>query len=403
VSKSPGKKAASVGTRLVVAFIAVALVACGSSADSRSARKRAPRCEKRAVRVKTARAIVTAVSRGRDVCVTGGAGDVSLDDLGRRGGVVISTRGGSMGHLSINETTGLTIRNARFRSAELWYAAGTRILHSRIGGGPGSRTSDILLNVNVSPRVTIRGNEIAWTRVAGGTSGYGIRSPGNSLGYNSRLRIVGNYIHHIGADGIQGLGRADNVLIDRNRLDYIAETPGSGEHSDGMQIIDHGAGLRITDNWISHEGFYAQGRPSGSSGTLYVHGGSDGRAAIENNLFSDSRGRVEVCGLGTGGSETSNLIVRGNTFANLGLAYRGFPGFEWDCDSGRRDIITRNIAVDPDRGFAMHGDPRAVVGPNLFGRPSLVVLDRNGDCISKNCNPTGQGPIGYRRPPGVNW
>jgi hypothetical protein len=307
-----------------------------------------------------------------------------------------------MGHLDIYDTTNLTIRNARFRSAELWYANGTTIEGSVVGGAPSSRVTDTLVNINVSPDVTISGTELAWTRVGPGTSAYGIRSPGNSLGYNDRLHIEGDYIHNLGSDGIQGLGRADDVVIDRNRIDYVAETPGSGEHSDGMQIIDHGTNLRITNNWVSHEGFYAEGAPSGSSGTMYVHGGSDGAALIQNNLFTDSRGRVEICGLGTGGVEISNLTIRRNTFSNLGLAYEGFPGFEWDCDSGSRDTITRNVAVDPDGGFAQDGFDAAIVEPNLWGRPSTVTLDSEGNCISDNCNPSGQEPIGYRRPSGVD-
>jgi hypothetical protein len=364
-------------------------------------------CVTGATEATTAAQVRSAVQGGHDVCVIAGVGDVDLEGLGSRS-VAISTEGdGSMGGLNINGTTDLTIRNARFRSVELWSADGTTIEGSVIGGTASNRTTDPLININVSPDVTIRGNELAWTAVGGGSiDGYGIRSPGNSLGYNDRLKIEGNYIHNLGSDGIQGFGRAKDVVIDRNRIDYVAATPGSGSHSDGMQIISHGPNMQITNNWISHEGYYAEGQIAGSSGTTYVHGdenGNEGALLIENNLYSDSRGRVEICGLGTGGSVMSNVTIRRNTFSDLGQAYNSFPGFEWDCDSGSNDTITRNIAVDPDGGLAQDGFSSAIVDPNLWGQESLVTLDANGNCTSTNCNPGGQEPIGYRKPSGVSW
>jgi hypothetical protein len=62
------------------------------------------------------------------------------------------------------------------------------------------------------------------------------------------------------------------------------------------------------------------------------------------------------------------------------------------------------VAVDPDGGFAQSGSAAAAAfGANLFGQPSLVTLDDQGNCTSANCNPTGQEPIGYRKPSGVAW
>jgi hypothetical protein len=356
-----------------------------------------------ATQATTAAQVRSAVQGNHDVCVTAAVGNVDLEGLGSRS-VVLSSEGGSMGSIDINDTTNLTIRDARFRSAELWYANGTTIEGSVVGGTASARTNDALLNINVSPDVTIKENEIAWSGNDGSSiSGYAIRSPGNSLGNNDRLHIEGNYIHNVGEDGIQGLGQAPGVVIDRNRIDYVAAPPGSGGHADGMQIINYGPNTRITNNWVSHEGYYAAGEPSGSSGTTYIHGGDSDSLLIENNLYTDSRGRVEICGLGTGGTSISNVTIRRNTFSNLGLGYSSFPSFEWDCDSGSGDTITRNVAVDPDGGFAQDGFSSAIVAPNLWGQPSLVTLDAQGNCTSSNCNPSGEEPIGYRKPSGVSW
>ncbi len=366
-----------------------------------------PGCVAGATQATTAAQVRSAVQGNHSVCVTADVGDVNLEGLGSKP-VIISANGGSMGFININNTTNLTIRSARFRSTELWDANGTTIEGCVIGGTPANRTSDNLINVNVSDDVTIKNNEMGWTITSGTTTGYGIRSPGNELGYNDRLHIEGNYINHIAADAIQGLGnRAADVVIDRNRIDYVAKNPGSDEHSDGMQIINHGVNTQITNNWISHEGFYTEGQPNGSSGTLYIHGdenGNQGGLLIENNLFSDSEGRVEITGLGTGGTTMSNITIRRNTFSNLGLGYTGFPGLRWAATSGSNNVIERNVAVDPDGGFAQNGSASiATFSSNLWGQPSLVTLDSQGNCASANCNPAGQEAIGYRKPSGVSW
>ena len=86
------------------------------------------------------------------------------------------------------------------------------------------------------------------------------------------------------------------------------------------------------------------------------------------------------------------------------VAESGFPGFEWDCDSGSGNTVEGNIAIDPDGGFAQDGSGAAATfARNLWGGPSLVTLDAQGNCISANCNPPGQEPIGYRKPSGVSW
>ena len=77
--------------------------------------------------------------------MTARVGDVDFSDMGNRSGVVVSTSDGSMGHLEIDSTTGLTIRSARFRSVTLRGGNGTTIARSRIGGTPRHRVYDELI------------------------------------------------------------------------------------------------------------------------------------------------------------------------------------------------------------------------------------------------------------------
>lgn len=162
--------------------------------------------------------------------------------------------------------------------------------------------------------MTVRDSEIGWTNADNsGNTGYGIRVHGSSLGSSDRLKIVGNRIHHIAGDGIQGLGNGTDVLIDRNEIGYVGANPGSSEHSDNIQIIDNGPNLKITNNWLHHQGWYDATTSVGNAGATYIHGGDSDRMTYENNLIEHSRGRVEVCGLGTGGTSRSNITVRRNT------------------------------------------------------------------------------------------
>jgi hypothetical protein len=329
--------------------------------------------------------------------------------LGNRSSVVISTDGGSMGRLDLYDTTNLTIANARFRSIELWYGDGTTIDGCHIGGTETNRTGDTLVNIMASPDVTVQNSELAWTdSVGSGTPGYGIRSPGISGDPNHRLRIVGNYIHHIGADGIQGLGEGVDVVIDRNRFDYIGKTPGSDEHSDAMQIYGSGPNARITNNWVSHEGYYAAGQASGSSGTLYVHNGETDALTVENNLFTDSRGTV-LFGVSPSNTQTmSNVTFRRNTVLNVGLAYAGFTGLQWGLTSGTNNLFKRNIAQDDDGGisYPYGGKSSAATWTENLWRDSdsanALAFDSQGNCTSSACNPES-GAIGYRKPSGVSW
>ena len=183
----------------------------------------------------------------------------------------------------------------------------------------------------------------------------------------------------------------------------MGANPGSSEHSDLIQIVGNGKHTRITNNWLHGQGYF-NGRVVNNAGSTYIHGGSTGSLLYQNNLISNNQGRTDICGLGTGGTSRSNLIVRRNTWVNGGLAYPGFPSFAWYCDSGTGDVVTRNIAVDADGGFAMeatHRDGR--FSHNIWGRRSRVRLNRRGTCVSRRCHPRGHGRIGYRQPSHVRW
>ena len=344
------------------------------------------------------------VGAGHGVCVTAAIGDVGLEDLGSLAGVTISSEGnGSIEEVTVEETSNLTIQGARLRSIEIRRANGTRVISSVIGGTQANRVEDQLIFMpEASSDVTIESNDIGWTIAdSSGNTGYGCRCYGNL----DRLHFVGNKVHDIAADGFQGVG-GDDVLIDRNEIGPVGVNPGSSEHSDNIQITGNGPNLRITNNWIHHQGYF-EGAVTANSGSTYIHGGETNSLIYENNLIETAQGRTEVCGLGTGGTSRSNIALRRNTWVDGGKAFTAFPGFEWDCDSGTGNVVERNIAVDPDGGLALDGSGKAAgLTPNtnnLWGKPGLVTLDAAGNCTSANCNPSGQDPIGYRKPEGVHW
>jgi hypothetical protein len=357
-------------------------------------------CASGAADATAAAQVRSSVQGNRDVCVTAAVGNVDISGLGSRD-VVISTEGaGSMGYVNANGTTDFTIQGARFRSILLRGSHRAHLLGNVIGGTPDNRVLDQLIFMpEESDDVLIEGNDIGWTRADNtGNTGYGCRCYGKI----DNFRFVRNKVHDIAADGIQlGGSGAENVLIDRNEIGPVGNNPGSNEHSDNIQVVGNGPNLRITNNWIHHQGYF-DGSPTGNAGSLYIHGAGD-PMTVENNLIEIARGRTEACGLGTGGTNRDDLVIRNNTWIDGGQAYSNFPSFEWDCDSGSNDVITRNIAVDPDGGFANNGFSAAIVAPNLFGTPGLVTFDSDKNCTSANCNPSGQPPIGYRKPSGVRW
>jgi hypothetical protein len=359
-----------------------------------------PSCATGATNATTASAVTSAVAAQKSVCITGAVGNLSFSGLGDRSGVVISTNGGSIGHIEINGTAGLTLRSARLRSVTLRNSNRTVIEGSTIGGTAANRVLDQLIFMpDKSTDVVIRGNDIGWTKADNsGNTGYGCRC----YGQTDRLQFVGNVVHDIAADGFQGTNGAD-ILIDRNKIGPVGANPGSSEHSDNIQIVGNGPNLRITNNWIYQQGYY-DGNVTNNAGSTYIHGGTSNSLLYENNLIQTARGRTEICGLGTGGTSRSNITVRRNTWVDGGQTYSGFPGFEWDCDSGSGNKVERNIAIDPDGGFAQNGSSAAAAfTANLWGKPTLVTLDAQGNCTSANCNPAGEEAIGYRKPTGVGW
>jgi hypothetical protein len=357
-------------------------------------------CIAGSTRTTTAAQVRSAVQGDDNVCVIADVGNVNLDDLGSSP-VVISTDGGSMGFIGIENTTDLTIQDAPFRSIELRAAHRTQLLGNTIGGsGPNDRELDQLIFMpDESNDVAIEGNDIGWTEADdSGNTGYGCRCYGET----NNLRFVGNRVHDIAADGFQGSNGA-NVIIDRNEIGPVGATPGSSSHSDNIQIVSNGPNLRITNNWIHHQGYY-EGIVVGNAGSTYIHGGSSNSVLYENNLIQTAQGRTEICGLGTGGTSRSNITIRRNTWVDGGKTFNGFPGFSWECNSGSGNTVARNIAIDPDGGFAQNGSSGAATfSANLWGQSSLVTLDASGNCTSANCNPAGQEAIGYRKPSGVRW
>jgi hypothetical protein len=359
-------------------------------------------CEPGATNAATAAAVRSAVQANQDVCVTANVGNVNLTGLtSSTVRYVGTTGGGQMGLVDLSNSSRITLR-ARFRSTTLRSSNLITIEQSVIGGTSSSRVLDQLIYIPCcSDDVTVRDSDIGWTNAdSSGNTGYGFRVHGGSGCCSDRLRIERNKIHDIAADGIQGLGTGTDVLIDRNEIGPVGANPGSNEHSDNIQIIDNGPNLRITNNWIHHQGYY-NGNVTGNAGSTYIHGGSTGSLRY---LIQVARGRTEICGLGTGGTSRSNITIRRNTWVDGGQAYSGFPGFEWDCDSGTGNTIERNIAVDPDGGFAQAGSLSGVnFNNNLFGQPSLVTFDAQGNATSSIANPSGQDAIGYRKPSGVHW
>lgn len=356
-------------------------------------------CAAGATSATTAAQVRSAVDAGKNVCVVADVGNVNLEGLGKSE-VILATQGGSMGYVAVKETTDLTIRSSRFRSILLYQAHRTKLLDNVIGGTSTNRVYDQLILMPVrNDDVRIEGNDLGWTLADdSGNTGYGCRCYGEL----NRLRFVGNKLHDLAADGFQGV-EGEDVLIDRNEIGPVGANPGSNEHSDNIQIVGNGPNLRITNNWIHHQGYF-DGAITGNAGSTYIHGGSTDSLIFENNLVEVARGRMEVCGLGTGGRTRSNITIRGNTWIEGGQNYTNFPGFEWDCTGGTGNVIERNVAVDPDGGFALNGSASAAsFAANLWGLPSLVTFDAARNCVSSNCNPAGQAPIGFRKPSGVDW
>jgi hypothetical protein len=221
---------------------------------------------------------------------------------------------------------------------------------------------------------------------------------GSSSGASDRLRVERNRFHHIGADGIQGLGNGADVVIDRNEFAYVAPPSGSSEHSDDIQIIDHGPNLRITNNYLHHNGWLDAGVNGGGESGPYIHAGDNDPMLFENNLIRDEQNFMQIGGLGTGGRSKSNLMFRRNTFLHNGTAFGSSADPEWDLNAGSNNVYERNI----HRNLVIQSS-----GSHTTFRDSLdsdnLAFDAAGQCTSAACNPSGQEPIGFRKPSGVRW
>ncbi len=389
-------------------FVVLLLAAATASAAPHGLRLRAaPKyptnlgCVPGSADVTSADGLHEALSAHHDACVTAAIGDVEIESLGDLSGVVVSSEdGGSLGAIDLEDTSGLTIRGARFRSIEIRQANDTKLFGNKIGGTRHHRVYDQLIFMpERSDNVTIQGNDLGWTLADNsGNTGYGCRCYGETNG----LRFIGNRVHDIAADGFQGT-EGSNVLIARNDIGPVGANPGSDEHSDDIQMVSNGPGLRIVDNWIHNQGYFG-GHIANNSGSLYIHGGTGNPVLVENNLISENQGVTEVCGLGTGGTTRSNITIRLNTWIQGGLAYPNFPGFQWDCNGGSDNRIERNISIDADGGYSTDdgGGDAATFSENIWTHSGKLKFDDHGNCLSKRCNPAS-GPIGFRTPPGTHF
>ena len=164
----------------------------------------------------------------------------------------------------------------------------TKLLNNVIGGtGPNDRELDQLIFMpDESNDVSIEGNDIGWTVADNtGNTGYGCRC----YGATNNLRFVGNKVHDIAADGFQGTN-GSNVLIDRNEIGPVGANPGSNSHSDNIQIVSNGPNLRITNNWIHHQGYYEGTVPSPMPAPPTSMAAPPTRLLYENNLIETSAG-----------------------------------------------------------------------------------------------------------------
>jgi hypothetical protein len=366
-----------------------------------------------AIEVTTASAVASNLASGNSVCVTTDVGDVDLNGGSWTSSSIeyLGTTGsGRIGILFVNGAVGLNIR-VRAQSVGLYDAQNITLEQSRLGGeGPTSRVGAEVLDLRDTldgcDDCVIRDNDIGWAHQneESGNSGFCIRMHGN----NDRLQLVRNKIHDCESDAIQGI-RGDGVVIDRNEIGPAGTDPAcpfgeNCDHADAIQVTGRDGDVRITNNWIHHEGYFTE--PDGdlvssiaASGTTYIHGGDTSPIQFENNLVENSRGRVEVCGLGTGGSSNDNATIRNNTFYDLARAF-DIQGFEWDCVSGTRNVIENNVFADRGGGFADSGLARTVAN-NVIGSLTSFTFDADRNCTSANC--TGATRRGFRKPSGVHW
>ena len=206
-----------------------------------------------------------------------------------------------------------------------------------------------------SDDVTIRDNDIGWTTADNsGNTGFGIRAYNDS----ARLRIVRNYIHHIGADAMQlGMDGVD-TLVDRNEIAYAARPATSNEHSDDLQITGNGPNMRVTNNYFHHCGWFTATGPTTGCNSMAIHAGSSDSLLFENNIESHALGLPFIGDLGTGGCVRSNATFRNNTWFDNGTQFTGGPDLMYALCGGSNNVWERNVvsATFNNRyGFAASG------------------------------------------------
>ena len=359
-----------------------------------------PACVAGATPATTAAQVRSAVGAGQNVCVIAAVGNVNLDGLTSNTVRHVGTSpAGSIGAIHLNGGSMITLQ-ARFRSIIITNSNLITIQQSQIGGTPTERTLDQLIFIpERSDDVTIRDNDIGWTTADNsGNTGYGIRAYNDS----ARLRIERNYIHHIGGDAIQlGMDGAD-TLIDRNEIAYAARPESSNEHSDDLQIIGNGPNMQVTNNYFHHCGWFTASGPTTGCNSMALHAGTSNSLLFENNIEAHALGLPFIGDLGTGGTSRSNATFRNNTWWDNGTQFADKPDLQFGLKSGSNNIWQRNLVVSKmnfsgGAGFAQSG---TTAQDNLVGTHAMSA---DGQCTAAACNPTGQPPIGYRKPAGVHW
>ncbi len=355
-----------------------------------------PSCASGASGASSAGEVRSLLRAGRDVCVRGPLDELSLSGLRPSGGASVGTSGAAtLGDVQALGASNLKLR-ARIESIEIRNSRRITIDNSVIGGSRGKRVYDQLIFIpEDSDDITIRDSDIGWTDADNtGNTGYGLRVYADS----DRLRVERNRFHHLGADGIQLGMQGRDAVLDRNEIAYVAPSPGSEEHSDDIQVVEHGPNLRITNNYLHHNGFYDEGGPETGGSGPYIHAGDDDPMLWQNNLVRDEANFMQVGNLGTGGTEKSNLVFRRNTFVNNGTVYGNAPDLMWRLSGGSGNVYEHNLVLA--RFANEFGFSGTSVRDNLVGR---FRLDPDGNCVSRRCNPGGREPIGYRKPSGVHW
>jgi hypothetical protein len=358
-----------------------------------------PACAAGATQVTSASQLRAVVRGGANACVVAPVGHVSLTNFG--GPRHIGTTGaGAIGAIQLNGVSRLTLQ-ARFRSITVRRSSSITITQSIVGGTSNARVDDQLIFLpDGADDVSIRDSDIGWTTADNsGNTGYGLRVYEDA----DRLRVERNRFHHIAADGIQLGMHGANAVIDRNEFAYIAPPRDSNEHADDIQVVTNGPNLRITNNYLHHNGVFDAGGPRTGGSGPYIHAGNANPIVFENNLVRDEMNFMQVGNLGTGGCNRSNLRFRRNTFFRNGLLWPGggTPDLHWRLCGGSNNVYERNVVNNRfgnEYGFAASG---TAVNANLHG--SGYAIDGAGNCTSAACNPRGAEPIGFRKPSGVHW